>query len=207
MATGTVITADIVNSTSLPKTAINGLIKSLTNLLVDHKFEFYRGDSFQVYVKDNTIALELCLQLRLTAKKLSTSANEDIDIRTAVGIGGVATPVRTLKTTSAAPFVLSGRALDELSKSSERLRIVSTHENANDIFIIIARFIDYIFEDLTAKQAAVILELLRGQTQVQAAKKLKKSQVTINRSAHAAGWPVIYDLLENYKHAIAKYIL
>lgn len=207
MATGTVITADIVNSTSLPKTAINGLIKSLTNLLEDYKFEFYRGDSFQVYLKDNTIALELCLQLRLTAKKVLTSDNGDIDIRTAVGIGKVDGPIRTLNATLEEPFILSGKALDELSISKDRLRIVSAHENANDIFIIIARFIDYIFEDLTAKQAAVILELLRGQTQVQAAKKLKKSQVTINRSAHAAGWPVIYDLLENYKHAIAKYIL
>jgi hypothetical protein len=207
MITATVITADIVNSTSLQKTALSGLIKSFKAILKDYKFEYYRGDSFQVYLKDSTIALELCLQLRLTAKKLLTSDHRDIDIRTAVGIGKVEGPVRSLQVTLEEPFILSGRALDELSISKDRLRIVSAHENANDIFIIIARFIDYIFEDLTAKQAAVILELMRGQTQIQAAKKLKKSQVTINRSAHAAGWPAIYDLMENYKNAIAKYII
>ena len=205
MAIGTVITADIVNSTSLPKGLLVKLLKTIESLLAPYKYEFYRGDSFQVYIKNSEIALELGLKLRLAAKRIEI--DQDIDIRTSIGIGLVNAPVRVLKTSSEEPFILSGRALDDLSKTADRLRIVSSNDIVDDIFSIIARFIDYIFKNLTSKQSAVIFELLMGNTQTEAAKKLKKSQVTVNRQVHAAGWVEIDRLLLDYKNAIYKYIL
>jgi hypothetical protein len=203
MPIGTIITADIVNSTFLPKQQLTKLLKNIESLIQSHKYELYRGDSFQIYVKDNDAAFELALKIRLAAKRLEN--DQKIDVRAAIGIGTIHTPIRTLKKSSEEPFVLSGRALDELSKTTERLRIVSSNDNANDIFQIIARFIDYIFTELTSKQSAVIFELLMGHTQTAAAKNLRKSQVTVNRQAHAAGWPEIDRLLADYKHTIDKY--
>lgn len=205
MPTGAVITADIVNSMLLSKPQFNGLIRSFNGLLQPHKHEFYRGDSFQVYIKEPQVALELGIKLRLAAKKIQADNQSDIDIRLAIGIGEITTPVRTIRQSSDEPFILSGRALDELSDSADRLRVVSSDDQTKDLFRVIARFIDYILHDLTSKQSEVIFELLQGNTQTRAAKKLKKSQVTINRQAHAGGWSEIERLILDYKTAISKY--
>lgn len=207
MPTGTVITADIVNSTNLAKPLLSGLFRTIRLLGSPHKLEFYRGDSFQLYVKNNGEALELALLLRLAARRISPAMGPEIDIRTAIGIGNVKSPVRVMKTSGEEPFILSGRALDELASSNDRLRIVCSNETATDICRVIARFIDYIFHDLTSKQAEVVYELLAGYNQVRTAKKLRKAQATINRQAHAAGWPEIERMISEYKQAITKYQL
>jgi hypothetical protein len=205
MAIGTVITADIVNSSFLSKQLLTKLLRTVESLIKPNKYEFYRGDSFQVYVKDSAIALELCLKIRLAARRIE--ASKEIDVRAAIGISLINRPVRALRISSEKPFVLSGRALDDLSRTGNRLRIVSSNDNADDIFRITARFIDFIFKGLTSKQSAVIFELLMGSTQTEAAKKLKKSQVTVNRHVHAASWMEINQLLLDYKNAIHKYNL
>ena len=47
-----VLTGDIVNSTLLDPVAGKGLQKALKGALTSYLHEFYRGDSFQVYMKD-----------------------------------------------------------------------------------------------------------------------------------------------------------
>ena len=51
MSQGAVITADIVNSTKLSKTDMKKIMKNITLIFSNHKIEFFRGDSFQVYMK------------------------------------------------------------------------------------------------------------------------------------------------------------
>ncbi len=48
-----VITGDIVNSTLLDPQQEKKLIKKLSEILEPHKYEFFRGDSFQAFIKDN----------------------------------------------------------------------------------------------------------------------------------------------------------
>ncbi|TMI73647.1 MAG: adenylate/guanylate cyclase domain-containing protein [Bacteroidetes bacterium] len=207
MPIGTVITADIVNSTFLSKAVFNKLIKTIDSLIGKYKNEFYRGDSFQVYLKENEKALHLALIIRLAAKRIEMETGNAADVRVAIGIGHINTPVRIMKTSGEEPFVLSGRSFDELTSGEERIVIKSFDDEANCIFRIIARFVDYIFKDITAKQAAVIFELLMGSTQTDAAKRLKKSQVTINKQVHAAGWREIEKLLMDYTNAFHQFNL
>jgi hypothetical protein len=207
MSIGTVITADIVNSTYLPKTVFNKLVKTIGLTIGSHKFEFYRGDSFQVYAKKNDHVLNLALKIRLAAKRIEMESKAAADVRIAIGIGRVNSPVRTLRTSAEEPFVLSGRSLDELSLGEQRIAIESMDKGANCSFRTIARFADYILKNITAKQAAVIFELLMGHTQTDTAKKLKKSQVTVNKQVHAAGWTEIENLLKDYTLTIYQFNL
>jgi len=87
--TGAVITADIVNSTKLSKTEYKKLMKSLTAVLQEHQHEFFRGDSFQVLVKSPSNALQVLLQARTAAMKLSEASMPVTDIRASIGIGQV----------------------------------------------------------------------------------------------------------------------
>jgi transposase len=55
---------------------------------------------------------------------------------------------------------------------------------------------------MTAKQAEVIFELLKGDTQQQVAEKLNKSKSTISQHVTAGRWDEIERILKNYKKLI-----
>jgi hypothetical protein len=202
MPIGAVITADIVNSTLLQKADEKKLIAAISSIFENHKLEFYRGDSFQVYMKDPAGALELILRTRALAIGIS----DQHDVRASIGIGSISGAVRTLKSASGEAFVLSGRSFDELT-TGERIRIVSTDAHANVSFGIIASYADFVFKRLTPKQAVVVSELLLGKTQTEAAKKLKIAQATINRHAQSAAWWEIEKINGYYKQVIEQFHL
>jgi hypothetical protein len=202
MVLSAVITADIVNSTKLSKAEYKRLLKNLEEILQPYQHEFFRGDSFQVFVKSPGEALTVLLQARTVAMKLSEPSPSDI--RASIGIGQVKLPVKSFQTASGDVFILSGRSFDKMIKD-ERLIIVTDEKNkaVNLGLKLISQFIDYLFQRLTFKQAAVVFELLMDQTQIDTAKKLKKSQATIHKHIQAAGWPQTEKLLSDYKELIA----
>ncbi len=194
-----VITADIVNFSLLPLGKGKNLVTQISTILKDYTFEFYRGDSLQVYCKDALVALDLVCKIRTTARNI----NAIHDIRASIGIGKVNTPIKNIKTASGEAFVLSGRAFDQLN--DQHLQIISADEMANTSLHLISRFCDYLFKKMTSKQAEVILKLLEGKTQTETADKLMKSQSTINKHAKSAEWSEIENLLALYKETIIQF--
>ena len=201
MPVSAVITADIVNSTQLSKPESRKLMTSLFGVLEPYPYEFFRGDSFQVYIKSPAEALGLLLQLRTAAMKLSSESSLPFtDIKGSIGIGFVKLPVKSLNTASAEAFILSGRTFDEM-QPAQRLAITCSEKNqtANLALRVIARFIDYLFQRLTVRQAAVVAEMLRNRTQTETAKRLKISQATVHKHIQSAGWPETANLLKEYE--------
>lgn len=201
---GAVITADIVNSTKLSRPEYKKLVKNLTALLQRHQYEFFRGDSFQVLVKSPEEALKILLQLRTAAMKLSGTSMPLADVRASIGIGSIKLPVKSFQTASGDVFVLSGRSFDRMLKE-ERLMIIcdEKYKAINLGLKLVSQFIDYLFQRLTFKQAGVVHELLMNRTQMETAKRLKKSQATVHKHTQAAGWPELEKLLNDYKNLIA----
>ena len=200
-----VITADIVNSTRLKKAEEKMLTSNLSFILKSYKFEFYRGDSFQAYIPDPKQALKVVLQVRTAAKRLSSGFSSPFtDIRASIGIGNITEPVKDLKTAKGEAFLISGRAFDEMSKTGKRLKIQSANEAMNLGLKIIANYADSLFSQLTTKQAAVVFELLMDHNQVETAKRLKKSQPTINKHAQSARWVEINNLIDDYQLFITQ---
>ncbi|HEX5026135.1 MAG TPA: hypothetical protein VFV68_12725 [Agriterribacter sp.] len=202
MPLAAVITADIVNSTLPAPRQGKNLVAQLSAVLKNYLFEFYRGDSFQVYIKDVSEALKLAFQLRTEARKLSTI----YDVRISIGIGKVTAPVKVLRTANSEAFVLSGRMFDQL-KDDQRLCIQSADESANTAFRVMGYFADYLVKRLTAKQAEVVFELLKEQSQTEVAKKLKRKQSTVNKHAQSAGWTEIEKILKEYNKVITQFKL
>lgn len=199
MVTSAVITGDIVKSTSLEPGTAKKLINRVTQIIGPYKYEFYRGDSFQAYVKDAREALKIVIQIRAEARKFSFVH----DIRTSIGIGKVDSHLKKISTSSDEAFVLSGRAFDSLAKTDTRLAIVSNDEKANYGFSAIASFVDFIFRGLTSKQSEVLVELLKSNTQREVAKKLKKSESTIHKHTQSTGWHEILRLLQDYENLVS----
>jgi hypothetical protein len=203
MAVRAVLTGDIVNSTRLKKVTEKKLLKILTAALAKYQFEFYRGDSFQVYVKNPFEALQTALLCRTAA--ISVSKNETInlsDVRISIGIGAVTMQVKTLGTAKGEAFILSGRAFDEMTGIDTRLVIATANSLANAGLQIIADYLNAILKVMTGKQAEVIFELLQGQTQQEVAGLLKKSKSTVHQHVTAGRWSEIEKLLRQYENII-----
>ena len=203
MAIQAVLTGDIVNSTRLLPAGEKKLLKMLRQVLSPHPVEFYRGDSFQAYIKDAGSALQAALLCRTAAISIARDkTNVSSDVRVSIGIGKTKTPVTLLGAAKGEAFVLSGRAFDAMAQDGSRLAIVTAHTLANGGLQVIADYTNAIFKDMTAKQAGVIFELLKGQTQQAVALKLRKSKSTISQHVNAGRWPAIEKLLQQYENII-----
>jgi hypothetical protein len=209
MANQAVLTGDIVNSTKLTAAKETKLSNTLIEIFANNnsKFEFYRGDSFQAYVKTPVYALRLALLSRCAAIRLFKDDKVVLsDIRISIGIGEVKTPVRSLKTAKGEAFILSGRWLDEIIKKNERLAITTNNKLANEGLQVIADYLNVIFDGMTGKQAEVIFELLKGEMQKVVAKKFKKTKSTIHQRITAGRWSEIEKLLQQYENIINQIV-
>lgn len=204
---GAVLTGDIVNSTDLTPSQEKALLDELLELFLKN-YEFSRGDSFQVYMDNIGDALRMALVCRalaigLTAKNEAENEGK-FDIRISIGIGKVNLPIEKLGLAKGDAFLLSGRRLDKIKESKQRLIISCDNEIADIGLEVMADYLDNIFARMTAKQAELITALLQGITQQQMSVSLNKSKSTISQLANAGRWPEIERLLEQYKLMIEK---
>ncbi len=196
-----VITGDLVNSTLMSKRQRSIFNEQLNGVLDGYTFDFYRGDSFQVFVPDPMRSLRLILQLRCCAKSLDGS----FDIRSSIGIGNGKHSIKSLNTATGEAFTLSGRAFDTLSDHPAfLLAIAANEERIEPGFMIVARFADYLIKKITSSQAEVIGKLLQNRTQADAADSLKKSQPTISKQARSAGWSEMNYVLSTFELMVSK---
>lgn len=205
---GAVITADIVNSSLLPTGSVKWLADRLKELINSNnaKFlSFYRGDSFQSYLVDPYPAYKLAIRMRTEAKLFQKEFPDiELDLKISLGIGGIDTPVTSISSAMGEAFIISGRGLDKFEKTGERFIMKSENNEINIALETISLVTDYLFRDLTTRQAEVLQFLLADYKQIEIAKKIKKSQSTINRHVQALGWSEIEHLLDLYHQCIQK---
>ena len=203
--TKAVITADIVNSSSLNEQQLDHLLFDVKTELKARKAksDFYRGDSFHALC-DADQALLLSLRLRTIAKKGPWGEKEnDIDIRIALGVGPVEEPVRNMASAKGEAFVISGRELEVISKSTKRLSIRCSDKKLDAGMEGLSVLIDWIMQKMSSKQAEAVGELLNGLTQMEIARKLRKSQSTINKLAQAANWGELEQAIQIYRKLVS----
>jgi hypothetical protein len=200
-----VLTGDIVNSTKLTSVNEKRILKQLKSILLAGKHEFYRGDSFQVYIKDASQALRIALLCRMAAMAIPPDENGTrSDVRISIGIGSVKMPVKTLSAAKGDAFIFSGRAFDELTKTGKRLIIVTYNSIAKTAFEIISDYVNSVLENITDKQATVILKLLSGHSQKKVANTLQKSKSTISQHVTSGRFYEIERLLEQYANIVKQ---
>jgi hypothetical protein len=202
-----VLTGDIVNSSRFPAAEEKLLLAALNSAFDTHLYEYYRGDSFQAYINDPRLALKVALLCRA----ITISFTEDYesipyDVRISIGIGIVDQPVKKLSTAKGEAFLLSGRHLDEIAKTSTRLIITTGNELANAGLRVLADYINSIYDHMTARQAQVISRLLVGNTQQSIAEELEKSKSTVHQLTVSGRWLEIEKLLQQYENLI-NYLL
>jgi len=197
-----IFTADIVNSSLLRATETEELIAALNALIHPYakKHEFYRGDSFHTLLNEPETGLELAALLRLCVRKMQPSRlKQPLDIRIAIGLGEIDTPIKKLSTATGEAFVLSGRELDKLSQTEQYLSIITNSNSANKAFKILSEYSDLLFANISSTQAEVLYLLLNGFTETLVAEQLKKTQPTINRIKKAGHYNALQANIAHYR--------
>jgi len=198
-----VLTGDIVNSSRLLPREQKLFLERLNQAFGNYPHEYYRGDSFQVYIDDPCQALKVGLQCRATAISFTKGYEASpYDVRISIGVGAVDRPMKTLLVATGEAFLLSGRSLDEISSTNIHLIIVTGNELANAGLAVLTDYINSIFKRMTPKQAQIISGLLAGNTQQGIAQQLDKSKSTVHQLTVSGRWQEIENLLQHFENLI-----
>jgi hypothetical protein len=117
----TIITGDIVNSRKLPSTKWIGGLKLILNTLGKNPtdWEIYRGDEFQLEIKNPEEALKVALQIKSYFRTLH------LDARMSIGFGEKTFKTKKISESNGTAFARSGEVLESLKKQKINLAVNS----------------------------------------------------------------------------------
>lgn len=197
-----VITGDIIKSTKFtnPETWLAPLREALTNSGIDKKYwEIFRGDSFQIEIKDNPHAFYTAIYIKACIKTV-----KGLDVRIAIGVGDKTFEGTTITESNGEAFQFSGDTLEELKKEKTNLKIKSPHsflnEELNLYFKLALISMDY-WTVNSAKTVKVALENY-GALQADVAQTFGISQDAVSKRLKRAYFNEIMELDKMFRRKI-----
>lgn len=173
-----VLTGDIINSSKMSVEKLKSVRKQLRNHakklngfkygLVIGNIDFFRGDGWQLLLKNPRYALRSILYLRA-----ALIGFEQADTRISVGIGKIDHIDNKVSRSTGAAFTYSGEALDQM-KHKDRMCIKLSQEDQPDEVMLKAIFIlcDALTKHWRTRQAEAVVGALEGLTQAEIANRL-----------------------------------
>lgn len=125
-----VITGDIIKSKKHknPETWIEALEEALNYLSTDNKhWEIYRGDSFQIEIKNWQTSFECAVYIKSCIKSIY-----GLDVRLAIGVGNKTYQGKKVSASNGEAFIYSGETLESLKKEKQNLRIKTNNLELDD---------------------------------------------------------------------------
>lgn len=120
-----VITGDLINSRHKDtKIWADQLTQCLSHLVENPKYwEIYRGDSFQIEIKDIQESFLAAIYIKACIKSI-----KGLDVRLAIGIGTKSYEGKKVTESNGEAFQFSGETLETLKKLNQNLRIKTKDE-------------------------------------------------------------------------------
>jgi len=115
-----IITGDVVNSSKVNPDIWLPQLKDALNRFgqTPAEWEIYRGDSFQLMVKNPLLALNTAIQIKATIKSIKS-----LDIRMAIGIGNITHSSKKITESNGPAFIFSGEKFETLKQDKLNLAI------------------------------------------------------------------------------------
>jgi hypothetical protein len=124
-----IITGDIIKSRSQLDTAswLTTLKQALSYLNAnDEYWDIYRGDSFQIELKDVFSGFMAAVYIKACIKTI-----HGLDVRLAIGLGDKSYKGDSVSESSGAAYIYSGETLETLKKEKQNLRIKTSNQQIN----------------------------------------------------------------------------
>ncbi|WP_338730973.1 SatD family protein [Mangrovimonas cancribranchiae] len=198
-----VITGDIINSTKYkdPNIWLRPLKEALN--MIENKFnrwEIYRGDSFQIEVKDYFNAFEYSVYIKACIKTV-----KHLDVRLAIGIGEKTHNGEKVTESNGEAFRFSGTTLENLKKEKQNLMIMTPNDELNTELNLYFKLASIAMDNWTTNSAEVVKLYLENQnkTQQEIAKLIGINQEAVSKRMKRAYLEEILDLEIMYRQKIS----
>ncbi|WP_431471989.1 winged helix-turn-helix transcriptional regulator [Nonlabens sp. SCSIO 43208] len=191
-----IIAGDIISSQQMEAGFfLNELDKVLNQLQEVDLFHIYRGDSFQLLIKETSTALLVCLKIKTALKRKGIAA------RMAIGLGDVELIQNNIAISTGSAFTRSGALLDSLKELKQNI-MVSSGNTHYDTYMNTSLQLALTFMDSwTNNGAEALFEVLNhpDQTQQQIGERLGIKQSTASRRLDRVQLKEVQALLELFE--------
>ncbi|CAH8290362.1 hypothetical protein EV196_107171 [Mariniflexile fucanivorans] len=197
-----IITGDIIRSKKFknPEIWLTPLKEALTNTGIDKKYwEIFRGDSFQIEVKDNEKAFNIATYIKACIKTV-----KGLDVRMAIGLGNKSFEGDDVTESNGEAFQFSGDTLEDLKKEKTNLKIKSPFLFLNEELNLYFKLALITMDDWSVNSAETVKIALEnhGLLQTEMAKVLGVSQDAVSKRLKRAHFNEIMDLDRMYRQKI-----
>ncbi len=202
-----IITGDIINSRKIKETQTwMSLLKQALSKFgkEDTQWEIYRGDSFQLEIKDPAEALIAAIFIKATIKTLKS-----IDVRMAIGIGKKSFHAKKITASNGEAFELSGHKFENLKKDRQNLAIQTSNERFNEELNLFLKLALIAMDNWSTGSAEFVKTILENEklSQSDIGEILGITQSSVSERYNRAYFYEISELNNYYKKRIKELII
>lgn len=200
-----IITGDIINSRKLPSTIWMPALKKAFNQLgkTPNEWEIYRGDEFQLEVKNPEEALLVAIRVKALLKSLK------LDARMSIGIGDKTYNAKKITESNGSAFVRSGELFEILKKEKTTLAINSGNADFDYQMNLMFRLALSVLNNWLPQSAEFVLTAIdnKALSQEEIGVKLGINQAAVSRRQTRAQFDLIMETENFYRQQIKKFLL
>jgi hypothetical protein len=198
-----VITGDIIQSRKTNNPVWLPKLKKALSLegKTPRTWQVYRGDSFQVEVKDPASAFLTAIRIKATIKTI-----KNLDVRMAIGIGDKKYSSQRVAESDGEAFVHSGQKFEMLKKLKQTLAIQTNWPEFDREMNVCFRLATIAMDNWTSTSAELI-QILASQpdlTQKTLARKLGVTQPSISERQNRAHFDAVMELEKLFREKVNK---
>lgn len=195
-----IITGDIVNSRKLSsKIWIDGL-KKLLNTFGKNPIEWdiYRGDEFQLEVKNPEDALFFALQIKSYFKSIK------MDVRMSIGLGEMTYKAKKISESNGSAFSRSGEVFETLKKQKINLAINSGNAAFDDEINLMLRLCLTFMDNWLMQSAEFVLKAIENPSlsQEEIGVKLGINQAAVSRRRKRAQFDLVMEVEKYFRNKV-----
>ena len=203
MMVTSVITGDIIKSRDAENSEWIDVLKSALKTLSEDEsqWEIYRGDSFQIEIKDINKSFEAATYIKACIKTI-----KGLDIRMAIGIGSKTFKGKKVTESNGDAFRFSGETLESLKKEKLNLKIKTKKENINEEINLYFKLALLSMDNWTTNSAEIVKLSLEHPDMLQKdlAKLIGTNQDAISKRIKRASLDEILELDKMYRQKISQ---
>lgn len=200
-----IITGDIINSRgSKTKQWLSVLKKALALTgKSPQTWEIYRGDSFQLEVKNPADALLAAIRIKAYIKSI-----KNVDVRIAIGIGEKDFNSNRITESNGEAFVYSGEKIENLKQEKQNMAVKTKWPDFDREMNLYMRFALIAMDSWSTGAADLIKMILDNPeiTQTKLAKRLKITQSAVSGRQKRAYYNEVKDLEILFREKVEKLI-
>ena len=195
-----ILTADIINSRKLSSKKWMNDFKQLLNSFgkSPNDWEIYRGDEFQLEIKNLEDAFLIAFQLKAFFKSIS------LDVRMSLGFGDKTYKTKKITESNGSAFIRSGELFETLKKQKINLAVNSGNPDFDEEFNLILQLSMSFMDSWLQQSAEFVLVALQNPTfsQEEIGNILGINQAAVSRRQKRSHFELLLQLEQSFREKI-----